>query len=221
MWKVILQPVKAAFPLIAGLSALLNSAYSQQNIIADKNNTRPEVKELQMKPARITSFAAIHANGYNEIQWTTLYEEDIRRFIVEASADGINFQTAGEMTPLAGTYTLKHYTFDTRPLLYRIRMENKDGKFYNSEAFLLDGVAISPVRVFPTIVEGNVVNVVAAFPVERVNIVSTNGQQVFAQDMGGISGSAHVTLPVLSAGTYMMTSYGNGWKSTSKIVVAR
>jgi hypothetical protein len=221
MWKVILQSVKAAFPLIAGLSALLNSAHGQQNIIADKNNTRPEVKEQQMRPARITSFTAIHANGYNEIQWTTLNEDDIRQFIVESSSDGINFQSAGEVTPLTGSYTLKHYTFDTRPLLYRIRMENKDGKFYNSAAFLLDGIAISPVRIFPTIVEGSVVNVVAAFPVERVNIVSTNGQQVFAQDMGGISGSTHVTLPALNAGTYLMTSYGNGWKSTSKIIIAR
>ncbi|HET6993958.1 MAG TPA: hypothetical protein VFI06_03200 [Chitinophagaceae bacterium] len=221
MWKVILQSVKATFPLIAGLSALLNSASGQQNIIADKNNTRPEVKEQQMRPARITTVSAIHANGYNEIQWTTLNEEDIRRFIVEASTDGINFQSAGEITPLNGTYTLKHYTFDTRPLLYRIRMENKDGKFYNSGSFLLDGIDISPVKVFPTIVEGNVVNVVAAFPVARVNIVSTNGQQVFAQDMGGISGYTHVRLPALNAGTYVMTSYGNGWQSTSKIIVAR
>jgi hypothetical protein len=37
-------------------------------------------------------------------------EEDTRRFIVEYSADGINYQSAGELTPLKGDYSLKHYT---------------------------------------------------------------------------------------------------------------
>ncbi len=221
MRKVILQFVKAAFPLAAGFSTLMNSANCQQNIIADKDNTRPETRNQFIVPARITSFNANRANGYNDIQWSAVREDDTRRFIVEYSTDGINFQTAGAMTPVNGLYSLKHYTFDTRPMLYRIRVEKTDGKFFNSEQFLLDGIDVLPVMVYPTIVEGSVVNVIAAFPVERVNIVSTNGQQVFAQDMGGITGTARVTIPTLNTGTYLMTSYGNGWKSTSRIVVGR
>ena len=64
-------------------------------------------------------------HGYNEIQWSAVAKEDTRRFIVEYSVDGINYQSAGELTPLAGNYSLKHYTLDTRTFLYRIRMEKK------------------------------------------------------------------------------------------------
>jgi len=221
MRKVILQFVKAAFPLVAGFSALMNSACSQQNIIADKDNTRPETKERLMTPAKITSFAASRGNGYNDIQWMASYEEDTRRFIVEYSKDGVNFQTAGEAMPLTGNYSLKHHIFSDGPLIYRIRMEKKDGKYFNSSPFLLEGIDIPPVKIYPTAVEGNLVNVNAVFPVQRINISSTDGRQVYAQDMGGVSGYSRITIPPLNKGMYLLTCYGNGWTSTSKIVVGR
>lgn len=199
----------------------MNSACSQQNIIVDKDNTRPETKARLMTLAKITSFVASRGNGYNDIQWTALYEEDTRRFIVEYSKDGVNFQTAGEAMPLTGNYSLKHYIFGDELLIYRIRMEKKDGKYFYSSPFLLDGIDTPPVKIYPTAIEGNLVNVDAVFPVEHINISSTDGRQVYAQDMGGISGYSRVTIPALSKGMYLLTCYGNGWKSTSKIIVGR
>jgi hypothetical protein len=125
MRKVILQFVKATFPLVAGCSTLINSAHSQQNIIAGKDDTRPEITAQLSSPAKIYSLRAEQMHGYNEVQWMAVAEQDTRRFIVEYSADGINYQTAGELTPLDGLYKLKHYTLDERTFLYRIRMEKK------------------------------------------------------------------------------------------------
>ena len=129
MRKWILQLVKAAFPLVAGFSTLIGSAYSQQSIIAGKDDTHPEITAQQYSSAKIYKLSAVQMHSYNEIRWSAVAEEDTRRFIVEYSTDGINYQTAGELTPLAGNYTLKHYTLDTRTFLYRIRMEKKDGRF--------------------------------------------------------------------------------------------
>ena len=221
MRKVILQFVKAAFPIVAGLSTLMNSAIGQQNIIVDKDNTHPDIKGSMMTPARTSSFDASRGNGYNDIHWTALYEQDTRRFIVEYSRDGINFQTAGEAMPVDASYALKHYILGTEPLIYRIRVEKKDGRFFNSAPFLLDGIDIPPVTIYPTAIEGNIINVNAVFPVERINILSTDGRQVFAQDMGGVSGYSRVTIPPLSKGMYLLISYGNGWTNTSKIIVGR
>jgi len=70
MWKAILQNVKATFPVIAGclISALCNDqSFAQQYVIADKNNTRPEVNRQQSSPAMITSAGVKKLNGYNEI----------------------------------------------------------------------------------------------------------------------------------------------------------
>ena len=223
MWKAVLQHVKATFPMIAGLfSALviINPAHSQQNIIANKDNTRPEItRQYNPPPARISTFTATKFNGYNEIQWSVVLEQNTRKFIVEYSYDGINFQSAGEVFSGKGFYELKHYTLDTRPLLYRIRIEELNSKFYYSDLALLDGIAISPVEIYPTVVTGNVVNVNAAFPVERINIASADGQQMFAKDLGGERDFIRINIPSLNKGLYLITFYGNGWKSTSKFMI--
>ncbi len=219
MRKWILQFVKAAFPLAAGFSTFISSAYSQQNIIAGKDDTHPEITAQQYSSAKIYKLSAVQMYGYNEIRWSAVAEEDTRRFIVEYSADGINYQSAGELTPLAGNYTLKHHILDTRTFLYRIRMEKKDGRFFNSVNFLLGGVDIAPVKIYPTILEGNMINLQMAFPVQRMNVISLDGKQVMQKDLGGIAGFTHVSIPILSKGQYLVTFYGNGWQSTEKVIV--
>lgn len=219
MRKVILHLVKATFPIIAGLTTLRSPVYSQQNIIAGKDDTHPEIAAQQYNSAKIYKLSAIQMHGYNEIQWAAAAEEDTYRFIVEYSSDGINYLSAGEMTPLAGIYRLKHYTLDTRTFLYRIRMEKKDGRFFNSVNFLLGGTSIAPVKIYPTIVEGNTLNLQMVFPVHRINIISTDGKQVMAKDLGGIAGTTQIAIPVLSRGQYLVTFYGDGWQSTEKFMI--
>lgn len=219
MRKVILQLVKATFAMIAGFSILISSAYGQQNIIAGKDDTHPEITQQRYISAKVYSLNAVQMQGYNEIKWAAVNEQDTRRYIVEYSVDGVNYQEAGELTPLRGNYDLKHYTPDTRTFLYRIRMEKRDGRFSNSVNFLLDGIDIAPVKIYPTIVEGNTVNLRMTFPVYRMTVISVDGKQVMAKDLGGIAGFAQIAIPVLSRGQYLMTFNGNGWQSTEKFMI--
>ena len=219
MRKMILQFIKVAFAVGAGFSTIITSAYSQQHIIAGKDDTRPEMTAQQYMPAKIYRFSAERLNGYNEIKWLAAAEEDTRRFIVEYSADGITYQSAGELTPVAGEYSLKHYILDSRTFLYRIRMEEKNGKFFTTGSFLLGGADIRPVKIYPTIVEGNTMNLKMAFPVNRMNILSFDGKQMMAKDLGGITGTTQIAIPVLSRGQYLVTFYGNGWQSTEKFMI--
>lgn len=218
MRKVILQFVKAT-ALIAGFSTLMNAASGQQNIIDKKDDTHPEISAQQSLPAKIYQFSAAKMHGYNEIKWQAAAEEDTKKFIVEYSGDGINFQSAGEVTPITGIYTLKHYTLDSRTFLYRIRMEKKDGRFFNTGTFLLGGIDARPVTLYPTIVENNSVNLQMYLPVHRINIISFDGKQVMQKDLGGVTGFNQVAIPVLSRGTYLITFYGNGWQSTEKFMI--
>jgi hypothetical protein len=107
-----------------------------------------------------------------------------------------------------------------RPVLYRIRIEELNGKFSNSSIILLDGIDVPVVKVYPTIIRGNSINADAAFPVERIAVVSTDGRQVFAQDLNGVRDFIPLTIPSLEKGMYFITFYGNGWKTTSKFVVS-
>ena len=219
MRKISLQLIKATIPIAAVFLFATSSAYSQQNIIAGKDDTHPEVTAQQYMAAKIYRFSAVRMNGYNEIKWLAAAEADTRRFIVEYSTDGINYQTAGEITPVAGDYILKHHILDSRTFLYRIRMEKKDGKFFSTGSFLLGGVDIAPVRLYPTIITGNTVNLQMYLPVHRMSVISFDGKQVMAKDLGGIAGFTQVALPVLSRGQYVVTFYGNGWQSTEKFMI--
>ena len=70
--------------VMAGLSVLICLTVSaQQNVIADKDNTRPETKASTEKPVFIRSLVAKKWNGYNEIQWVATHDVDTRKFIVE------------------------------------------------------------------------------------------------------------------------------------------
>jgi len=222
MWKAILQNVKATFPVIAGylISALCNNqSYAQQWVIAEKNNTRPEVKRQFSSPAMVSSVNVRKFNGYNEINWSALNEQDTRKFIVEYSFDGIDFMSAGEALAYNGFYNLKHYILDTRPVLYRIRTEELNGKFSYSSVILLDGIEIPVVKIYPTVVTGSTLNADAAFPVERMDIVSTDGKRVFARDLNGARDYIPLTIPALNKGMYFITFYGNGWKTTAKFLI--
>ena len=193
--------------------------YGQQNIIQDKDNTRPEITRQFSSPPAITSLMATQHNGYNEIQWSARMEQETRKFIVEFSDNGIHYQSAGEVVSANGQYLLKHPTFEIAPLLYRLRIEDLSGRHTYSQSILLQGIDIAPVKIYPTIITGNTVNVIADFPVERINVFAGNGQQVFSKEIGGKMEAITVVLPSLGKGMYWMHFWGQGWKTTSQFIV--
>lgn len=218
MWKAVLQHVKATFPVIIAIG-IVSTSYGQQNIIANKDNTRPELNRQVTTPANVSLFSAKKYNGYNDLEWTASSEQNTRRFIVEYSTDGVNYQTAGEVLSATGVYKYKHHILDIRPLLYRIRIEDMVGKTYYSKVVLLDGVDVLPVKIYPTVITGNIVNANAGLPVERVSIASIDGTQVFAKDMNGVSDFISIAIPSLHRGMYLITFYGNGWMNTQKFII--
>src|SRR5258706_6087338 len=168
----------------------------------------------------ITAVDAKKGNGVNENNWRAFSEQDTRKFIVEYSYNGIDFLSAGEALSSDGIYSLRHQTLDPRPVVYRIRIEEMSGRFSYSSLILMDGIDIPIVKVYPTVISGNVINANAAFPVERIAVVAQDGKQVFAKDLNGARDFIPLTIPALGHGMYFITFYGNGWKSTSKFLVS-
>lgn len=215
--KTILQ----SFKILLSVTVVMSSGllYAQQEVTAHKNDTRPEITRQVFSAAIITSLVATPNNGYNEVRWAARGEQDTRKFILEYSTNGIYFQSAGEVVASGGTYLLKHQTFEIMPMLYRLKIEDMSGRYTYSQAILLEGIGVSPVKVYPTIITGNVINLVADFPVERINIISTSGQQVFAQDVGGKSDNITITIPSLGKGMYFLNFTGQGWKATERFII--
>ena len=220
MRKRISYVSKAALMLVFACVLQGFSIYSQQNIIVNKDNTRPETTRQLTMAAKVRSLTVNRFNGYNEVQWGAIGEQDTRRYIAEYTTDGRDYQSAGELAPINGFYGLKHYTFETGPMIYRIRIEKKDGSFYYSEATLLDGIAKTFTSIYPTTVRGNVINVIAGVPAERATIVGMEGQNIFSKELGGLTGSFTMAIPGLKRGIYWITFYGRGWNNTIPFLVA-
>ena len=218
MKAMILQPVKAIM-LIAIIFTVEITAIAQQHVIADKDNTHPEQSQQQYSVARIFLLNAVQMNGYNEIRWSATNEQDTRRYIVEYSHDGVNYQSAGEIMPSKGSYFLKHQILDPRTFMYRVRIEKKDGRFAYTNSILMEGAKVPAVLLYPTLVEGNTVNLRLDVPVERLVVIATDGREIFSKQMGGIIGSTQVVIPPISRGTYFMVFYGAGWRTTERFVV--
>jgi hypothetical protein len=193
---------------------------AQQHIIADKDNTRPDINNTVSQPAFINSFSVQKGGGYNEIRWAAIREQETRNYAVEYSTNGIDFQSAGEvLVNNTASYSLKHVTNDTRAAVYRVKISLLNGRFVYSESMFVIGDIFSPVSFYPTIVTGNTINLNATWPVERMVIVSTNGSQVFAKDLNGETQRIPVVIPSLGKGIYFMSFYGTGWKTTEKFIV--
>jgi hypothetical protein len=223
MRKEFLLRVKASFPAVVGIALVLmvnTSLFAQQHIVAQKDNTRPEATAYNTRPAFISFFSAVKWNGYNEIQWTATSQTDTKKYIIEYSLNGVDYQTAGEVLADKTLYTLQHRILDDRAMLYRVRAEQLNGRFFYTPGILLDGVQVPPVRIFPNTVTGSVVNYIADWPIERIVVTSGSGTQVVAKEIHGQGDYSSVTLPAtLGKGMYWMTFYGRDWKTTSKFFV--
>jgi len=200
------------------LAVFADQLHAQQYIINKKDVTRPETSR-EFNSVNLASFTAIQHGGYNEIQWPASPKDADKKIIVEYSFDGINFLSGPELLSTGGMFTYKHYLQDTRPILYRVRTEDLRGTVSYSGAFLPKGITISPVQIQNNIISGNIINANAQFPVERVNVVSGDGVQIFSKDVNGLRDFIPVALPTLKRGIYFITFYGNGWQSTSRFMV--
>jgi hypothetical protein len=201
------------------ISVSFYSAHAQQYVIAEKNNTHPDIQNQESAPAFITSLKAERGTGYNDISWSAAREDDIRKYIIEYSVDAINFQSAGELLSAKGAYSFRHQITDFRPALYRVKIEQLNGRYSYSSIILLDGNDISPFKVYPTVIQGNTININAYWPIEKITVTASNGVSVLTKILNGQRDYISIVLPSLSKGLYWITAYGNNWRSTNKFIV--
>jgi len=208
----------ACFSVIAGLLLFLFSTHlnGQQYIVNRKDVTRAETSR-QYNSFNLRSVAAMEQNIFNEGQRPSTMEQANKKIVIEYSFDGVNFLQGPQILSAEAAMTYRHALQDTKPILYRLRTETGTGAISYSGAFLPKGFTISPVQIQNNIVSGNVINVTAQFPVEKVLVVSGDGVQVFSRDINGLRDFIPLAIPSsLKSGIYFITFYGNGWNRTSR-----
>ena len=99
-------------------------------------------------PVSLSDFTGIRIDKTNRLSWKTLNESNNAGFDIERSADGRNFSSLGFIASKApggnSTYVLEYRFDDIQSLsgsnYYRLKQNDKDGKYNYSPVVLLKGV---------------------------------------------------------------------------------
>lgn len=163
-------------------------------------------------PVTLISFTGNTKEGYNELLWTTTAEQNMRRFIVEFSIDGRNFQTAGDITALnmpgENNYVFRHIINESRKIFYRLRLIDGNGSDRFSTVITIAGNDVNTVKVFPTVIGDNIVRLISNGPLSAMYLFDSRGALVMHKQLNRQSGFFTVHTPALAAGIYWLRVHG-------------
>jgi hypothetical protein len=107
-------------------------------------------------PIQLSALQAVYQTGHVQLSWNAYAASNAGSFIIEYSADGRTYATAGEVTAISGSnettrYQFTHYTNLTGTIYYRIRETDADGSVYYSNTLLVKtgNATNASLQVFP------------------------------------------------------------------------
>ena len=181
-----------------------------------------KVNVTTVLPLSLLSFSGKKQNGFNELKWNIAASQNINRFIIEYSNNGTNWLSAGELiaSNQAGNqqYAFRHYTTETGKLFYRLQIKENNGVITYSPVIAINGKEAG-IKIFPTILTSNMLQVVSEKEVTGLKIMDSNGRLVLAKQMNGQYRYFTVSLPVLSHGIYLVQLQTESGNETVKIIV--
>ena len=183
---------------------------------------------LSPLPVQLKYFAAKKTNnGQVNINWATATEQNTKNFIIERSADGINFTEINRVVAAGNSNTeVKYNTLDVNPIMgknfYRMRQTDIDGASMYSNIVLINmSITKASVDIFPNPVHG-VVNInLNNLPVNNNSIVVYDITGKALINFNGITGNTvKLNLSTIKAGTYYIkVSTGDGNIFQNKMIV--
>lgn len=188
------------------------------------------VSTFNALPVTWISFNGNHENGNNYLTWITSDEENNSHFVVEASIDGINYSSVGQVngsgtTSSLSTYHFTHYHVTAPVVYYRIKQVDNDGTFSYSTTIRISTTAVNrnTVNLTPNPVVSTATLDIYSFESATVTFSIVDGlgrtlQSGHANVQKGIN-KIPVDLSRLGNGIYFLRiNNGNGWNEVKKFV---
>jgi glucose/arabinose dehydrogenase len=173
-------------------------------------------------PVHLKNFTVQHLANYNELKWTTAFEQNTSKFHVEYSTDANRFTRAAQVTALrnanGSNYSFQHSILS--PIVfYRLAIEEDDGRINYSSILRVSSNDRGALKIYPTIITDRVLNLTLPVPAEKLQLINSNGAIVFEKALNNAMGASIVNLPVLSKGMYVVQVTGVNTVTRSKIIV--
>lgn len=174
-------------------------------------------------PVTLTSFSAKPETERVLLQWTTETEQNVDRFEVERSKDGVDFEYVTTVEANGNTTSLSMYgAHDNSPLTgysyYRLKAVDTNGEFDYSD---LRRVEFRPANaeVYPNPAHGQVTISGLSDDIEHVRLLDSRGSVV---RNWRVAGEVQIEAPVtdLPAGVYMVElNTASGAVQTERLVI--
>lgn len=173
-------------------------------------------------PVTLFDFSATAFNGYNEIRWRTVNEQNVSFFEVEFGTDGITYNIAGRVNainiPPNNNYNFRHNISLFTKLFYRLKITDKNGRITYSDTVEVDKPVTGSIRIFPVPVTNNEINIITDKVVENLAIFSADGKRVF-EKMIKQTGAFSIPLTALQPGIYFIRIKLNDGLINQRILV--
>lgn len=229
--SVKVKPTDTTWYAVTGNVNVFNSAAQGGSggafkICTARDSIRINVINCTTVPLRLISFKAAYANGHVLTSWKTEAEQDISTYIVERSADGINFISVAELPKKdAGLYQWIDLQLpaNTSTIYYRLQWKDINGRVDYSAVQKIEmnnaaqwlGIAPNPA--------GNMVHLSIQSPIlstANVSLHDVSGKLLFEEKINLRPGFNYKTISVLkfAAGIYLLRLQEAGKVRVMKVV---
>lgn len=183
-------------------------------------------------PVKLGTVNAIAKNNGVSVEWTALTELSLSKYVVERSADGVNFSAIGSVTARNSTDVTSYTFLDAAPATgnnyYRLKSVDIDAKFTYSSIMKVNlENASAGFTLFPNPVRGGSVSFQSAELAKgsyTVKVISLSGQQVYAQQFAHNGGAISQSLQLpqsVKTGVYTLLLENAGTKVMNKSFIVQ
>jgi hypothetical protein len=174
-------------------------------------------------PLSLVNFKASYNGKEVNTEWSTVNEVNTKAFVIERSADAINFVSVGSV-PARNISSNQNYNFtDVNPLsgtsYYRLKMIDTDNRFTLSQSVLINIKNGSGLSIYPNPVHNNIViSHPKAAAGATIQVVNEDGKKVISYNTTVNSVQTSILTTNLTPGMYYLMFENNGQKLMQKFV---
>ena len=189
--------------------------------VSQATNVVYKVVASVVLPVTLSSFTGKKVAAANELKWVTASEQNTAKFIIEYSADGSFYTTAGELDARGvnggAAYSFLHAIGNNTALFYRLRIVERNGGSSYSPVVKINGTG-GGLQVYPTVVRDGKLYINSNEAINVVQILNSNGSLVYQKNTFSTAGLLTIQLPSLAKGMYIIRITGKEI-SSEKILV--
>jgi glucose/arabinose dehydrogenase len=173
-------------------------------------------------PVKLISFTVRQENNFNQINWKTAVEINVREFSIESSTNGIQFSEIGKLAASqqqnGSSYSLRHFTSNDKKLYYRLNSIDNDGSSEYSK--VISTVAKNgeqSIKIYPP--TGSSMLVEWNRPFKSIRILNMYGQVVYRQPSINVSGLFYINTSGWKNGIYVFIADSDDVQMSQKFLM--